>query len=151
MLNTHWIWFLVLLGPKLFFKKFSPTFSKTQSFLFFPFTFSLSGSGSCTPSPPLPHPSVHILKSYITRIKLTVSELVTNWFTGGFPRCLWVLWLGSRAMGTGIHFWQGLFDYWCLEHFSCRLAQLDPWIARPHVKATLDSNCWFSLDVAASF
>lgn len=56
----------------------------------------------------LRHASINILKAYITRIKISVWEAAKGWFTARFPLCLLVLWLGSRAMDTGIHFWQGL-------------------------------------------
>lgn len=73
---------------------------------------------------PLLHLSIHILKPYITRIKPSVSEPVTSWFTGGFPLCLWVLWLRSRAMGTGIHFWQGLPLTTGVSHFFFQASSL---------------------------
>lgn len=106
---------------------------------------------SLSPAFPSLHLSNHILKLYINRIKQCVKP-ATGWFTGGFPLCLRVLWLGSRARDTAILFWQGLSlttGVSSTSHAFC--AQLCPaWIARPHVNAAFDLNSWVPENVVAS-
>lgn len=147
MLNTHWIWFLVLLGPKLFFFNFSPTLSK--SFLFFSFHFlplwvGVLHSLPSTAPPVRPH------------IKVIYHQDQTHGVRAGDKLIYWRVSSVSVSFMIGVegHGHRDTFltrSLWLLVFGACHLAQLDPWIARPHVKATLDSNCWFSLDVAASF
>lgn len=60
--------------------------------------------------------------------------------------CLWVLWLGSRARDTQIHFWQGLSlanavsATFCAFSFFCTDQPM--WIAGPHVNVTSKANKW---------
>lgn len=99
------------------------------------------------------HPHIKAIHHQDQNHCVSLRQPATAWFTGGFLLCLWVLWLGSRARDTQIHFWQGLSLANAISVTFCAFSFCEnwpQWIARPHDNVTSKANKWVPAHIAAN-